>query len=391
MYTYREITDPRQVLALVQYAHSVRQPEVPVVESLLARDLAEGRRLFGVGDKDRVVACWLLHQFTMRLRAGPVAMGGIGMVSSRPDVRGQGSVRFMLAEALKTMRDAGCAVSVLYAFNIGFYRKYGWESFAQARRYEVSPGLLEIPNDPSLRWTVTELGYPDEACQSFYNRYAASHYTFAQRGDAQWRAALFLWHDHVARGVVKVARGEEVAGLIGYTLYRKPDKDSPILAVRLFAHDCEEAKREMLRYLKRQSHQTTTLELLVPMDEVLWPYLSDYPGQHRVVDQGMIRVVDLERLDGLAIEAPDVEMEIEVADSQAPWNAGTWRLRVVAGRLSLVQGRKAVLRCGIGALSSVLSGFASFRELIAARRIEALPGYDGADLPKVTTLLADGF
>jgi len=297
----------------------------------------------------------------------------------------------MLTEALKTMRDAGSAVSVLYPFNIGFYRKYGWESFAQARRYELSPGLLEIPGDPSIHWAVTELAYPDAACQAFYNRYASTHYTFAQRGDAQWRAALFLWHDHVARGVVKVARGEEVAGLIGYTLYRKPDKESPVLAVRLFAHDGEEAKREMLRYLKRQSHQTSTLELLVPMDEVLWPYLSDYPGQRKVVDEGMIRVVSLDRLDGLAIQAPDVEVEVEVLDPQAPWNAGTWRLRVSDETLSLARGRKPALRCGVGALSAILSGFASFGELIAARRVEALPGYHGHDLPKAVTHLVDGF
>ena len=391
MYAHREITDPREVLDLVRYAHAIRRPEVPQIEELLVRDLAEGRRLFGVYAEDRLVACWLLHPFTMRLRAGLVNMGGIGMVSSRSDVRGQGSVRFMLARSLETMREAGQVVSVLYPFNIGFYRKYGWELFTQARRYEISPGLLEIPDDASLHWEVSELQYPDEEAKTFYNRYARSHYTFVQREDPQWRAALHLWDDHVARGVVKVTQAGRVQGLLGYTLYRKPDKESPILNARLFAYETEDAKREMLRYLKRQSQQTPSLELLTAMDETLWPYLSDYPGQHKVVDQAMIRIVSLDRLDDLPAEGPDMEVEVDVADAQAPWNAGVWALRVSEGALHVARGKKPLLHCGIGPLSAVLSGFTSFQEQIAARRAEVLPGYRGQDVPKLVTHLVDGF
>jgi predicted acetyltransferase len=391
MYAHREITDAKQVLDLVRYAHSIRNPEISGVGEYLASDLAEGRRLFGVTAADRLVACWLLHPFRMRLRRSLVSMGGIGLVGSRPDVRGQGSVRFLLEKSLETMREAGHAVSVLYPFSQSFYRKYGWELFTQSRRYELALGGIQIPDDGSTSLDAIELSYPDEASKAFYNAYAAEHYTFAQRGDPEWRKALHLWPDHIARGAVKIVDGETVVGLLGYTLYRRPDKEAATLNVRLFAHSSEEAKRAMLRYLKRQSHQNPTAELHVPMDEVLWPYLADSPTQHRIHDEAMIRVVDLECLDRLELDAPDTQLDVEVADPQAPWNAGVWSLRVRDGRLGVARGSKALLRCGIGALSSVLSGFASCGELIAARRIEALPGYDGADLPKVTTLLADGF
>ncbi len=391
MYTHREITDPRDVLDLVRYAHSIRNPEISSVGEYLADDLADGRRLFGASDDERLVACWLLHPFRMRLRNGLVSMGGIGMVGSRPDVRGLGSVRFMLGAALATMREAGHAVCVLYPFSQSFYRKYGWELFTQTRRYELALGALEIPDDPTPALSAVELSYPDEATKAFYNQYAGSHYTFAQRGDPEWRRPLRLWPDHVARGVVKIADEERVVGLLGYTLHRRPDREVATLTVRLFAHSSEQAKRAMLAYLKRQSHQSPTVELHVPMDEVLWPYLADSQSQHRVQDEAMIRVVDLERLDRLELDAPDTELSVEVADPQAPWNAGVWSLSVRDGRLRVARGSKPHLHCGIGALSSVLSGFASCRELIAARRIEALPGYNEADLPKVTTLLADGF
>jgi len=391
MYAHREITNPTEVLDLVRYAHSIRNPEISGVGEYLSSDLAEGRRLFGVTAADRLVACWLLHPFLMRFRRSLVSMGGIGLVGSRPDVRGQGSVRFLLEKSLETMREAGHAVSVLYPFSQSFYRKYGWELFTQSRRYELALSGIQIPDDGSTSLDAIELSYPDEASKAFYNAYAAEHYTFAQRGDPEWRKALHLWPDHIARGAVKIVDGETVVGLLGYTLYRRPDKEVATLTVRLFAHVSEEAKRAMLRYLKRQSHQNPTVELHVPMDEVLWPYVADSPTQHRIHDEAMIRVVDLARLDRLELDAPDTQLDVEVADPQAPWNAGVWSLRVRDGRLGVARGSKALLRCGIGALSSVLSGFASCGELIAARRIEALPGYDGADLPKVTTLLADGF
>ena len=49
------------------------------------------------------------------------------------------------------------------------------------------------------------------------------------------------------------------------------------------------------------------------------------------------------------------------------------------------------LKCGIGVLSSVIAGFTTFEEMIAASKATATPTYRGQDLPKTATFLADYF
>ena len=99
----------------------------------------------------------------------------------------------------------------------------------------------------------------------------------------------------------------------------------------------------------------------------------------------------MERLDGLAVEADNLTIAIDVVDEQAPWNAGVWRWTIEDATLRVERADRADLRCGIGPLSSVLSGFTDFAEMIAVGRIEALPTYAGQDLPRATTFLADYF
>lgn len=394
---YRELPTSRvdDILPLARYAHSVRPSESTTLTAWLTESVDAGKRLFAVYDsQDRdpdVVACWLLHPYTMRFRESLVSMGGVGLVSSRPDRRGQGNIRLMMTQALKTMREAGNAVSVLYPFHIGFYRKYGWESFTEWMRYEISPGILAVP-DGENPITTTDLAFPDEASKTFYNNYARTHYNFALRDDIHWQARLRLWSDEqIARGVVQAERHGEVVGLMGYTLFHKHDAENPVLNISLFAASNEQAKQALLAYLKRQSHQVTKIELHLPLDEPLWPYLSDYASAIKLQQMAMLRVVDLALLDGLEIAAPNTALCIAVEDAQAPWNNGPWTLAAQDRVLHVEKGGTPMLRSGIGPLSAVLSGFTNVGAMLACGKMTALPGYHGEDLPKQTTLLVDFF
>ena len=392
---YKELSASHiaDVLPLARYAHSVRPSESNSVSEWLTDSVKAGKRLFGVYDPEetQLVACWLLHPYTMRFREDLVSMGGVGLVSSRPDQRGQGNIRFMMARALETMRESGHAVSALYPFHIGFYRRYGWESFTEWMRYEISPGTLDVlDSHPAV--ITQELVFPDAASKAFYNDYARAHYNFALRDDIHWRARLRLWGDEqIARGVVKAERHGKVEGLMGYTLFHKHGADSPVLNISLFASTDEAIKQALLLYLKRQSHQVRKIELHLPLDEPLWPYLNDYASATKLQQLAMIRIIDLAMLDGLRITAPDTALCIEVTDAQAAWNNGPWTLTVHDSVLHVEQGGVPVLQSGIGPLSAVLSGYANVAEMLACGKMAARPGYNGEDLPKETTLLVDFF
>jgi len=393
MFEYRAVTDVDAVAELAKRAFTIRQPAHSAIAEWLDISLRQGRELFGVYDGPTLVSVYMLYDYRMRLRRSVMPMGGIGLLCSRLDARGKGAVRFMLERSLETMREAGHVVSVLNPFDQSFYRKYGWELYEQYQRVELRPDALVIPEGPSVE-EVVDLPFPDDASMAFYNEYARDHYTLIQRGAREWerRTTVLAWDaDAVARGVVRVSRDRHVVGLIDYRVSGPADDWHPRFTVNLFVAADESAKRAMLRYLKRLSHQVKTLRLELPVDVDLWPYLSDKPNERAIEDYFMIRIVSVGALDGLEIDAGDLSVAIEVVDEQAPWNAGGWRLTVEDGVLRVAPSGDVDLRSGIGALSSVVSGFTDFGEMIAAGRIEPLPSYAGQELPRATTFLADYF
>ena len=394
MFEYRRVNDLEAVVDLAKSAFVIRRQDHPAATDWIEWSTDRGMELYGVYEKQRLLSVYMLYDFRMRLRESIVPMGGIGLLCSRLDARGKGAVRFMLEQSLETMRKAGHVVSLLDPFDQSFYRKYGWGMFQRQKRIEIVPGLIQVPDDDEIGHEAIDLSYPDAASCAFYNDYARRHHTLAQRGDTEWEQRLRIFSpasNTAARGVVRVSRDGQVVGLMSYDLSGKADDWHPTFTVTLFIHENEPAKRAMLRYLRALSHQVKTIRFDLPVDEDVWPYLSDRPGKREIRDQFMIRIVSIEGLDGLEIGADDLSIGVEVTDEQAAWNAGTWRWTVDEGVLRIEPSDRADLRCGIGPLSSVLSGFTDLSEMIAAGRIEPLPSYEGQDLPRATTFLADYF
>ncbi|MBU0595947.1 GNAT family N-acetyltransferase, partial [Candidatus Bipolaricaulota bacterium] len=350
MFDYRVVADLSAVEQLAKSAFSIRRPEHPAVMEWLEQSVQDGRKLYGVYEDERLLSVYMLYDFRMRLRNSVVPMGGIGLLCSRLDARGKGAVRFMIERGLETMREAGHVVSVLDPFDQSFYRKYGWELFERLQRIETSPGSIEVPED-GLDHEVIDLPRADGAVISFYNDYACAHNTLVQRDDVGWarRTSILPWNSNTAaRGVVRVSREGCVVGLIGYDLSRKADEWDPTLVANLFIYEDEAAKREMLRYLGRLSHQVKTLRIELPVDEDLWPYFPNGMGKRSEHDFFMIRTVSMNALDGLAVDAEDVSFAVEIGDEQAPWNAGRWQVTIDKGVLRVEPTDGADLRCGIG-------------------------------------------
>ncbi len=182
MFTYRQLDDPKQILPIATSAFAIRRPEQGAIDLWLAQSIEHGRELYGVYQEDQLLAGFMLYDFQMRLRNSVVPMGGIGLLCSRLDARGKGAVRCMLNNSLATMKQKGQIVSVLDPFDETFYRRYGWEKFSQFRILDTSPGNLRIPEDEHAAISIADLPFPDQASMAFYNTYAATHYTLAQRG-----------------------------------------------------------------------------------------------------------------------------------------------------------------------------------------------------------------
>jgi len=392
VHNYRRVDDLDDAVRIARSAFTIRPVALDAVRSWLDEETQHGRELHGVDDGTDLAAIYLLYDFQMRLRSSVIPMGGIGLLCSRLDQRGSGAVRHMILKSLETMRDRGFAVSVLDPFDVGFYRKYGWELFSREQRTKLTAGTLAPACEAAQGIRIEDLASIDDPSLAFYNDFAARSYTLTQRDKRRWERVFTIrpWDPKTAvRGILRATADDRVVGLAVYDLNSEGGYESS-MSVDLSICEGHAARSALLGALRRLSHQIGSFTLTLPLDVDLWPHLVDRPRETAVHDMFMLRIVSLEQLDGLRVAAPDLETGIEVVDAQAPWNQGTWTLTVEGGRLSVRRGRRADLRCSINGLSAVLSGFSDFREMVQTGNAEALT--DGwSDLPRVTSYMADHF
>lgn len=391
MFDYQQISDLNPFYRIAEFSFSVDQKYREPVRTMVKKSLELGSEAWGAYDKSSLVAGYVLDEYCMRFRESVVKMGGIGFVCTRVDYRGKGAVKFLLKESLKTMHEKGHAVSVLYPFNQGFYRKYGWELFFRMKKIKFSPGTINLPDEVnSVSSELLET--PDEESVDFYNAYAREHYNFCPRTIEYWKMAVYHpWPDIIARNIVKFTEDDRVVGIMDLSYSREGKERKQLLSIRQFLCLTENARRAMLGFVKRLSQQIDEVVFTLPLDEELWPYLSDRPKEQLIQDAGMIRIVSLEGLEGLSIKAPDLDIAVKVVDSLAPWNDGVFRLIVKSGTLSVRRADEYDFQCDISTLSSVISGFTNLEEMQACGRIKPSERPVNVDFPKQVTLLMEFF
>lgn len=389
MFTYKKIEEIDEAAKMAFFSFGIKHDKQKPFKKYLSKLLESNVELFGAYDGKRLVAAYLLYPFKMRFRKDMVPMGGIGLVCSRPDYRGKGAVKFMLKEAVETMIQKGMKVSVLYPFNIDFYRKYGWELFFTRKIIALSPGQLKKSSVEGIEAAYYQ--YPDDDIKNYYNKRAKSFYNFALRDD-------YIWHRHLdneisgsaSEGVVKFEKNDNVVGM--FTLQIGSEDFGSKASVGSMIYDNEETKRAMFDYLRKLSHQVSKLELWVSEDFLIWPYLSDRPSSINKRYAGMIRINSMSLLDGLRIGNEKINFSINIKDNTIKENEGIWKLTNDGGILSVTKCSESPdLETDIGTFSSIMSGFTDFSEMILANRVKVLDKNCDCDFEKITTFHFESF
>jgi GNAT superfamily N-acetyltransferase len=116
-----------------QYPHAYR--DTPEYE----------RRLLLVRDEGELVGCLAIHPMTIRVEEARLSTGGIGIVGTHPQRRGEGIMSAMLNDAIERMARAGYALSVLGG-DRQRYGWFGWENGGAKNVFELTPRLLGGPS-----------------------------------------------------------------------------------------------------------------------------------------------------------------------------------------------------------------------------------------------------
>ncbi|MFB9757833.1 GNAT family N-acetyltransferase [Ectobacillus funiculus] len=184
----RQLTDQEfdERVELSMYAF---QYELAAEEMTEVRSRFKPEETWGVFIQNRLAAQLTLIPLQIYLHGKTFSMGGIASVSTWPEFRRQGLVAHLLTHAMELMKENGQTISFLTPFAFDFYRKYGWETYIDYKRYEIETALL--PKRKETGGHVEQRTGNIELLSGIYEEYA-SRYNGTLRRTKEWWETLVL-------------------------------------------------------------------------------------------------------------------------------------------------------------------------------------------------------
>jgi predicted acetyltransferase len=283
----------------------------------------DGQALAGVG------------AFPMRqnVRGTVYDMAGVASVAAHPSARRRGFVRQLMDRLLELSREQGCAVSALYPFRPSFYARFGFVGIPRVRKATFPPQSLSHLLRAELPGEVVRMSMREafDEFDAFTRRLLQERHGFAVwdevrteefRSDPAW---------------VALARVD--GAVVGAVRYRIDRFGGDLVAQDLLTTG-PLGRALLLQFFARHVDQVARVVVMIGTDEVpeLWGTdmavvtegTVDYPRQ----GGPMVRVLDAEALNGLAVGEAGVT--VEVVDD--PYIAGVHRLDGDGGKLAVTTG-----------------------------------------------------
>ncbi|NMP07507.1 GNAT family N-acetyltransferase [Paenibacillus polymyxa] len=287
-------------------------------------------------------------------------MGGIAGVATWPEKRRGGMVSRLLTHALEEMKTAGQSLSFLHPFSFAFYRKFGWETYTEYKKYVIPIDKFpaKLKTEGIVKRDIKNISELDQVYQSYASRFNGT----LVRDKAWWQERIL--NENYRTVVYYTDAGDPQ----GYALYKIEDKQ---LNCDELVYENETARRALWTYFANHDSMITQGKFIyVPADDNL-PFLLDDPRiQQETVPYFMGRIVDavafVERYPFEQI-GEETSLTLHLTDRHAPWNEGVWRLTITTegqGHLARVDTSNlsendtvADLELGIQSLTTLMLGY----------------------------------
>ncbi|MFE5324292.1 enhanced intracellular survival protein Eis [Paenibacillus sp. NPDC056579] len=373
-------------LSLSEFAF---QYEVPKEDRERRISLLKEKECWGAYVEGKLAARLSIHDMHTWVNGKRFAMGGIASVATWPEYRRGGMVASLIGNALQVMREQGQYLSFLHPFQFAFYRKYGWETYTETKKYEIQTALL--PKLPAQPGRVVRVNENIELLNSIYRQYAVRYNGALDRDEAWWTNRIFA----NKKGSAAVYYDESGAPA-GYVHYIVKDR---ICQIHELVYLHQQAWRGLWKFIADHDSMIEKVKVNVPADDRL-PFLLDNPRIQQVLEPYfMARIVDAERFMELYPFASKADADaagkliLNISDSHAEWNEGEFVLDIGAnGKVTVhkqpgggtAEGIPAV-SCGIGTLSAMLMGYQRPAFLHEIGRLEG----DSAAVRLLETIIPD--
>nr|WP_154896985.1 GNAT family N-acetyltransferase [Paenibacillus xylanexedens] len=377
-------------IALSQYAF----------QYVLSEERKERQRLrfasqdiWGVYEEAELGAKLHIIPFQTYIHGRAFEMGGIAGVATWPEYRRKGWVAGLLNHALEEMNRNKQSISFLHPFSFAFYRKYGWETYIEFKKYKVP--TAHLPAKKTTPGTIRR-GDPGLAIlKEVYSAYAERYNGTLVRDDSWWENSVLT--DGTSQKAVYLDGAGQAQG---YLLYEVKERK---FAIDEIVYLNEEARQALWTFIANHDSMIEEVTLQAPASDTLAFQLDNPRIQQEIVPYFMARIVSVEQFISqypFASQDSPVQINLQVEDAHAPWNEGVWQLNVAMnGTASIWKTSEAVLedqtlKVSIQALTAMLMGYRRPSEMAQIGRIhgpaEVIHALEKA-IPERETYLLDFF
>jgi predicted acetyltransferase len=319
-----------------------------------------------------------------------VPVAGLTWVGVHPDHRRRGLLSAMIGHHLEQTRREGVHISALHASEPTIYGRYGYGLASLELEVQVGRGAtFTAPHLEEAAETITTrlLNVDDEGMaqrrrQIDLGLTATNVGTIV--GDEDFYAELShvsaddLRDHETPRILIAVQGGRD----IGYAVFRRKHKwPNSRPAAEVTVHTLSGGPAARLALMRRVTDLdlsgTITIYGISSTDPVLsWVQGPRGLGDIKPYDSLWVRLVDLPAALATRGYEDDCDVVVEVADEQAPGNAGRWRIQVKDGVAEATRSEdEAEVALPVAALGAAYLGLANLAEMHRAGVIaERRPG-----------------
>lgn len=249
-----------------------------------------------------------------------VPMGGVSGVVTWPEHRRSGLVAQLLQRSLEQMRENGQILSFLYPFSIPFYRKYGWELFADMETITLK--REQLPPRETYKGTLKRIEKDEKIIDPVYQEWAKKYTGAIVRDEKWWKQSVFKRK----KGTL-VAYYNEDQQVSGYLIYEVKKQKMTVLELIWLDVD---ARKGLWNFISNHDSMIESATIKTVAHDRLPFLLTDPKVKRDVSSYFMARIVDVEaflKIYPFHIKEDGTTIILHIHDDFCPWNDGIYMIK----------------------------------------------------------------
>jgi predicted acetyltransferase len=315
-------------------------------------------RILAVFVDDEPVATSRIREFGQFFGGRCVPMGGFSPVGVSAEHRGRGFGSLVTAAQYPLLRERGEVLSGLYPATNALYRKVGFEIAGVWSQHKTR--TRELQRLPLGRGIPTRRATADDrpAIEACYARVAPGIDGFLDRRELWWNR---LFGPENQQLYVVDGTDGTIAGYVRYTLQFPSTSELASFDVAELVADDPEVVHALWRLIGSSSSIAPECHIVGPPEHPLTLSLPEQDLSLRSEWRWMTRIIDAPgafAARGYPANAT-LAASLRVVDPQCDWNDGRWQFVIEGGEGRLERGGTGDIELGIGALSTMYTGYAT--------------------------------